>query len=445
MTRDETVAQFLKGREAWNAWAEKMLAERKVLEAKGCWLVEKDYAWWAGLRKRAEAKGHWITEKELLGTLEPKNEETRTWMVAAEADFTYCIFLVRGAEGAKELAGAEENEGEDARPPVKAIELEADRIDFSGFIFPGSARFNSTAFAGLTLFDKAEFRGDARFGNASFFRHISIIGATFWGAVYFRSAKFFEFARFNGTTFGGIAVFSRATFLSGGSFWGARFNRYMSFFGVKAERAFDFSGAYFAEVPRFNQAHFIQAPDLDDVSFPLPRFWRKGKADLVAEYRAIRRVAIQAADYEREQMAFKGEIRSKRGTEHKWYHAAFWYGLAYDALSDFGRSMSRPSLVWLTSIAVFALFYLASSSKLESAFTDCVAAGAPNYESALIISWKNALPFVGVDFKAEEIARACLYGAAAFGGLAIQGIQKVISAVLLFLFLLAVRNQFKIK
>ena len=42
-------------------------------------------------------------------------------------------------------------------------------------------------------------------------------------------------------------------------------------------------------------------------------------------------MAIQGADYEREQMAFKGETRSKRGTEHKPWHTAFWFGIAYDA------------------------------------------------------------------------------------------------------------------
>jgi hypothetical protein len=35
MTRDETVALFLQGREAWNAWAEKMLAEPKAMETDG--------------------------------------------------------------------------------------------------------------------------------------------------------------------------------------------------------------------------------------------------------------------------------------------------------------------------------------------------------------------------------------------------------------------------
>ena len=37
MTRDETIALFLQGREAWNAWAEAMLAERKALEEAGEW------------------------------------------------------------------------------------------------------------------------------------------------------------------------------------------------------------------------------------------------------------------------------------------------------------------------------------------------------------------------------------------------------------------------
>ncbi len=43
MDRDGTVALFLQGREAWNAWAEKMLAERKALEEAGRWSAEKDF------------------------------------------------------------------------------------------------------------------------------------------------------------------------------------------------------------------------------------------------------------------------------------------------------------------------------------------------------------------------------------------------------------------
>jgi hypothetical protein len=35
MNRNETVALFLQGKDAWNAWAEKMLTERKAFEEAG--------------------------------------------------------------------------------------------------------------------------------------------------------------------------------------------------------------------------------------------------------------------------------------------------------------------------------------------------------------------------------------------------------------------------
>jgi hypothetical protein len=124
------------------------------------------------------------------------------------------------------------------------------------------------------------------------------------------------------------------------------------------------TGAAFDKVPAFNQADFNQAPDLDDVEFPLPSFWR-GRAEVIAQYRALRRLAIQGADYEREQMALKGEIRSKRGTkQQRSYHAGFWYGLFYDALSDFGRSAWRPFLAWSACIIIFAVYFLGQNIEM---------------------------------------------------------------------------------
>ena len=248
-----------------------------------------------------------------------------------------------------------------------------------------TAWFSRARFASVTLFENAHFHGLARFAGAIFDEDTTFEDSLFSGETIFF-----------GCSFSRRLILSRSTFVGK-----ADFN------AISVAHSFFMSRAKFSEVPAFSQANFKQTPDLDDVQFPLPGFWGWGEADVIPKYRALRRMAIQSADYEREQMAFKGEIRSKRGTEHKWYHAAFWYGLAYDALSDFGRSMSRPSLIWFLSIAVFALFYLASSGKLGSAFADCPAARAPNFESALIISWKNALPLIGIDAKAEEIARSC--------------------------------------
>jgi hypothetical protein len=130
------------------------------------------------------------------------------------------------------------------------------------------------------------------------------------------------------------------------------------------DRAFDMSGAEFAQVPAFNQADFKQAPDLDSVTFPLPRFWLGGEADNTAKFRAIRRIAIQGADYEREQMAFKGELRSKRISVDWPWHLTFWFGAIYDIFADFGRPVVRPFFAWALCIITFAIYFLRQSREM---------------------------------------------------------------------------------
>ena len=272
------------------------------------------------------------------------------------------------------------------------------------------------------------------------------------------------------------------------------------------------TGARFAQVPAFNQADFAQAPDLDDVRFPLPGFWRRGKPELIAQYRAIRRMAIQDADYEREQMAFKGEIRSKRRTEHKWYHAALWFGLLYDALSDFGRSLWRPFVAWLACIGIFAVYFLGQSPQMETkrnelsqggvieqlisypivafdAFSSrphpqCFSEEAEKdkpkkrlvvddkgngfsslveqvrettnlINEALSIAYHNAVIILDLSGDSAHRAFGCLYGVERYGGNPVafvprsvaiaSGIQKLLSALFIFLFILAVRNMLKVK
>ena len=207
------------------------------------------------------------------------------------------------------------------------------------------------------------------------------------------------------------------------------------------------TGAKFKQVPAFNQADFKQAPDLDDVKFPLPLFWPKGDAELIAQYRAIRRMAIQGADYEREQMAFKGELRSRRWTTDKWWHFGTWFGLLYDVLADCGRSIVRPLLLWQASVVVFAVLYTRLADQGREGFS----CGTP-FVKALFLSGRNALVLFsgGRDARIAQAYR-CLYGGdgepqipdsvsflEAF-------VQVPVSAVLIFLLLLAIKNRFKIK
>ncbi len=489
MNWDETVALFLQGREAWNAWADKMLAERKALE---------------------EA-GRWAEEKNDFGDWEPENTETRAWTEKATADFFRCLFLVRGAESIKE----KEDSGGD-RPPVKLIQLEGDRIDLDGFLFPGDASFQSATFAGKARFDSAAFTGRAWFGSATFADSASFVrsvfkgdshfddttfckatwfdNATFSGNAKFSCTVFSGYASFNGGVFSGEAAFLSATFSSvtnfervvfsgpaifdnaafsgnawfvsatfsgytsfGGaafknftSFANAKFRNVARFAGIKIERAFDITGATFARVPAFNQADFKQPPDLDDVKFPLPVFWRGGKAGLVAQYRALRRMAIQGADYEREQMAFKGELRSRRWTVDKWWSAGTWIGLFYDGVADCGRSIVRPAGVWAASILLFAAFYWQRAAAGVEA--RCAEAGGAMVQ-ALFLSVKNALVIFGGTRDARvNQAYLCLYNGSAEQPhipptvTFVETLAQIpVSATLIFLFLLAVKNRFKIK
>ena len=113
-------------------------------------------------------------------------------------------------------------------------------------------------------------------------------------------------------TFRANATFGSTAFGNYTTFAGARFLKEASLIGLKVERALNLKGAKFAQVPAFNQSDFKQAPFLDEVSFPIPGFFRMGKEELISHYHAIRRMAIQGADYEREHMALKGELRSRR-------------------------------------------------------------------------------------------------------------------------------------
>jgi hypothetical protein len=99
-------------KEHWNAWAGKLLAERKALEDSGAWASEARF-----------------------GILEPKNSETRAWLEEAETSFYRCLLL--GDAGTQEAPGDDKGVSEAPRLPVRLVAVEGGIIDFRGFIFPG--------------------------------------------------------------------------------------------------------------------------------------------------------------------------------------------------------------------------------------------------------------------------------------------------------------------
>src|SRR5262249_25310965 len=150
MTRDETVALFLQGKEAWNAWAKKKLAERKALEEAGRWQEEKD-----------------------------------SWSDTANADFSDCLFRVRGAEGTKEASGEADKEEVAEELHNKSLSLGGEKIEFESFIFPGLTNFKSAAIEGYADFGSTTFEGDANFEYATFKGYADFESATFLGDANF--------------------------------------------------------------------------------------------------------------------------------------------------------------------------------------------------------------------------------------------------------------------
>ncbi len=175
-----------------------------------------------------------------------------------------------------------------------------------------------------------------------------------------------------------------------------------------------------------------------------------GDPDLIPKYRAIRRMAIQGADFESEHKAFKGELRSRRWCIDKWWHPSAWLGVLYDGIADCGRSITQPAIAWAVTIVVFAAFY--GSRALAGAEARC-ADGGGAFVQALYLSVKNGLVlFAGTRDVRVNQAYECLYTDPT-GKLHIPPsvtfvetlLQFPISAVLIFLGLLAVKNRFKIK
>lgn len=215
MNQDETIALFLRCEEArklareaaleagtdkdaayanaheaaktvWNGWTETMIAERKAL-------VEK---------------GEWAAEKNFYGWLEPQNQATKEWMDRAAADFSSLRFEHPALAQEKE-AQTRENK-ENRQPPGAVIEVEGDIVDFSGFVFPGEARFGRAKFRPL----EARFWGPRQIFQGLVAAQMKQLpgGAQFSGTAWFDKAHFSCSAWFSGAQFSGDAGFQEAQF-----------------------------------------------------------------------------------------------------------------------------------------------------------------------------------------------------------------------------------------
>jgi hypothetical protein len=279
---------------------------------------------------------------------------------------------------------------------------------FSKATFSKQADFYYAKVYGDANFTEAKFSGDALFSSSIFFEGIYFYRANFAGLVDFNHTQISGNAEFEGNTFG-QAFFNGAEFGSKGEtnfrlvnfnrvaeFNGAIFEGETSFNAIRGGQAFSMSNARFESLPDFTQAHFEEAPRLDNVEVrgtllsqrqpnnafttfgaPPPLLHRLRSAlnshyreikssinrrtskenprrDMAARWRALKRIAIQGHDTDRELAFFSGEVRSARFAGDWpapwpiWKPTVwsgffrFWFGLFYELFSNFGRSILRP-------------------------------------------------------------------------------------------------------
>ena len=229
----------------WNEWAEEMLARRK----------------------RLEETRRWAAERDSFGVVEARNEETRQWLEAAKADFATLRFAKRvlGNEVRLELGEIK------SRPAVwktgGSIVVEDEEINFSGFIFPGTADFEDAQFFVTARFGGAQFSGEVRFRDAQFSRESWFDRVQFFGEVQFQLTQFLGRTWFKGTQFLGSTNFEKAKFARETWFDEAHFADKVRFGAVQFSEETRFHKAEFLGSAGFHQAQFSSMAWFDKAQF----------------------------------------------------------------------------------------------------------------------------------------------------------------------------------
>jgi hypothetical protein len=271
MTRDETIALFLKGKDAWNAWAEEMLAQRKALEESGAWQSD-------------------ITP---LAEPTPENAATLHWMDRARVDFFWIRLIATGQPGA-----ADENSNSNSWE-ANTISLEADVLDFEQFIFPsnvyfyhatfsGDAEFSRATFHGFASFEGATFCGDATFKYSTFISDAKFSSTSFSGSTYFDSSRFGGYAWFDGATIISFTWFFNVTFSGDARFDGATFGKDAWFHEATFSGDAQFGGATFSGDANFNRATFSGDANFNLANFEKPVRWKDASFEKAAQFTSLR-------------------------------------------------------------------------------------------------------------------------------------------------------------
>ena len=548
MDYEQTIARFKDGKEAWNAWANDLLAEKARMEADGIWdpsnakFDPKALANWKDRAKvdfsgrvcnipdfsqfifpsetyfdrvqfhsivifnQAEFMGDATFELSVFSELahfkgakfHSAAKFKRTKFKARvnfssidefqttlnNANFKYSIFCKKTSFQKTNFLGTADFSS------AKFGVIDEIELDEQGVAFT-SAKFENSEFTNAEFFYKAffgdiEFNGDTVFINTEFKKMVFFYGSKFLGNLSFVNTIcdgdfLFSNTYSQPTEVEGSALFDCAKFEKKAHFSNAVFKSNTDFSGIQSKGEFLLRNTKFNELPDFTQSHFHEAPRFDQVDqgiFKKPTH----EPTAPALWRALRRLATQGHDHKLENDCFANEIISARGTKNSLY----FIGHLYQWTSDFGRSITRPLYWWggtFVVALVLILFLSPQPFKINSAWSisspwpitmPCYAeqpnrnelrkpsitslpapirANSGGIFEALSLTFRNAFVFLNGGSESDRRIYGCLYGleresgAPVVPGLVstISAIQKLFSALFIFLFGLGVRNMLRMK
>ncbi len=373
---------------------------------------------------------------------------------------------------------------------------------FGGASFAGVAKFSDAVFEQDAGFSRAVFLGDYNwFNNCHFKLSSRFRGSRFEQQALFFDSKFDDLAWFFMTEFNSAADFSGATFSGDAVFKSMKARSAVEFSGARFLQVPDFTQATFAQPPRLDNFTVPGLGLLRSIAglAKSTAGWKRedalkrdnayrgwqASASTAEMYRAMRTLGLtSSAAAGRLQ---QNEVRARRWTEDKPWSAEFVCGLLFDIFSGFGKSIARPLVFWAAATAIFAAIYMSghlnrrvdvsggrAATIMESALSitglgpasDCLA-GKKTLNDPVSSAWLTSLRqsmVVNLN-QSEKIsqAQACLYGmydkGSTYGVIAEQqivpaipnwivlagAVQSLLSAALIFFFLLALKRQFQIK
>lgn len=375
-----------------------------------------------------------------------------------------------------------------------------DRTEFSE-----DAGFSNAEFSGLAVFLSAKFSRDAKFSGAEFSGLVGFLNAEISGDAEFSGTEFRNVVHFDNATFHASADFNAILVERAFSLHDATFDLLPDFIQAHCAEAprldnlhIEPGGLWVSIAARVKE---IRKPareesrsegstpkDGNKAEPPTLRTLRKSAPDRSARWRALKRLAVQAHDHAREQEFFKAELKARRGVEDRWLSPAWCFSWLFQLSSNFGSSIVLPFFWYAVSTAGFAYLYLTRRAEAEAEAISfaawagqrlasffpflsneagqpaCLAGPGDQVSAAILLSVSKATLFLGAS-SSEKVNQlhACLYGAhvreaAAEGVLPVpyQPVipdfvyklelgQQFVSAVFIFLILLAIRNRFRIK